>query len=221
MVFSVKEHLDAIIVFANELGSSGNPDVAMHLVITAPPSVHGPAAIVTAFYNGPKTVGEAIFEPLLRLCPLKNTCSERPYSTMNSIMNHAVEYGGRKISKGASFLLPLRVDFVRQLTAELTFLHQAIPEARKSILLFEFYQNAEIVKVPNSKMSFANRGPHQNAMVGPYWHNSGDDEKCKRWLNHMSKQFRAELEREGPENGIDIQAIGEYGNYDGMHLISS
>lgn len=136
---------------------------------------------------------------------------------MNGIMNHAVEYGGRKVSKGASFLLPLRAGFVRELAEEIVFLHEEIPETRRSILLFEFYSNAEIVKIPHCSTSFANRGWHQNAMVGPYWSNAKNDEKCKRWLIHMSRQFKAELERQGVENGnlAEVQAIGEYGNYDG------
>jgi hypothetical protein len=217
MVFSAEEHLDTIVNFANELVAAGNPDVAMLMGITAPPFVRGPAAVVTAFYNGPQKEGEVIFEPLLRLSPIKNTCAERPYCTMNGIMNHAVEYGGRKHSKGASFVLPLRPGFVRELMEELVFLHEEIPATRRSILLFEFYQNAKIVKVPHSAMSFANRGWHQNALVGPFWDNEKDDEKCRRWLPHMSGLFKRELERQGIQNGnsAEIQAVGEYGNYDG------
>ncbi|KAF4633959.1 hypothetical protein G7Y89_g4157 [Cudoniella acicularis] len=217
MVFKADEHLDAVVNFANSLMAGKNPDAAMLMGITAPPFVRGPAIVVTAFYNGPKNAGEAIFEPLLRLGPIKNTCDERPYDTMNGIMNHAVEYGGRKISKGASFVLPLRPTFVRELVEELTFLHDEVPVTKRSILLFEFYNNVEVVKVPTSAMSFANRGWHQNALMGPNWSDPKDDEKCKRWLAHMSTQFRNELDRIGIENGnlAEMQTIGEYGNYDG------
>jgi len=222
MVFSAAEHLDAIVDFANGLVASGNPDAAMLMGITAPPFVRGPAAVVTAFFNGPKKEGEAIFEPLLRLNPIKNNCDERPYETMNGIMNHAVDYGGRKVSQGASFVLPLRADFIRELTEELSFLHEEIPVTRRSILLFEFYHNDNFIKVPTSAMAFAYRGWHQNALIGPYWDDVKDDEKCKRWLTHITKQFRNELDRQGIQNGnlAEMQAIGDYGNYDGLSSMS-
>lgn len=218
MVFSAGEHLEAIVNFANEIVAAGNPDVGMLMGITAPLFVPGLAIVVTAFYNGVQEEGEAIFAPLLRLCPIKNTCAQRPYCTMNGIMNHAVEYGGRKHSKGASFVLPLRPAFVRELTEELVFLHEEIPSTRRSILLFEFYHNAEIVRTPHTATSFANRGWHQNALIAPYWENEKDDERCRRWLMHMSAFFRKELDRQGIHNGnsAEMQAIGEYGNYDGM-----
>lgn len=218
MVFSAAEHLDAVINFANELTAKGNPDVAMLMGITAPPFVRGPALVVTAFFNGSKTGGEATFAPLLALSPIKNTCDERPYCTMNGIMNHAVDYGGRKISQGVAYALPLRPDFIRGVVEELSFLHQEIPATRRSILLFEFYQNAEFLKVPNEAMAFGYRGEHQNALIGPFWDDAKDDEKCVRWLTYMAELFRGELTRVGAQTGkaAEMAAIGTYANYDGM-----
>ena len=219
MVFSAAEHLDAVVNFANELTAKGNPDVAMLMGITAPPFVRGPALVVTAFVNGTKAEGEATFAPLLVLSPIKNTCDVRPYYTMNGIMNHAVDYGGRKISQGVAYTLPLRPDFIRGLVEELSFLHSEIPVTRRSILLFEFYQNAEFLKIPTEAMSFGYRGEHQNALLGPFWDDVKDDEKCVRWLSHMTQQFRDELTRVGVQTGkvAEMAAIGTYANYDGMH----
>lgn len=217
MVFSAKEHLEAIVNFANSLMETNNPDVGMLMGLIAPPFVQGPAIVVTAFFNGPTKEGEAIFKPLLDLGPIKNGCEERPYYTMNGIMNHAVEYGGRRISKGGAFVLPLRPGFVRELLEELEFLYEEIPDTKRGIMLFEFYTATEIVKVPTSAMAFANRGWHQNALVGPCWADPKDDERCKRWLTHTAALFKKELERVGVENGnlAEMQEIGDYGNYDG------
>ena len=218
MVFSAAEHLDAVVNFANELTAKGNPDVGMLMGITAPPFVRGPALVVTTFVNGSKAKGEATFAPLLALSPIKNTCNERPYYTMNGIMNHAVDYGGRKISQGVSYILPLRPDFIRGVVEELSFLHQEIPATRRSILLFEFYQMGAVTKVPTEAMAFGYRGEHQNALIGPFWDDSKDDEKCIRWLQHMTQQFRDELTRVSVQTGkvAEMAAIGTYANYDGI-----
>lgn len=220
MVFSAAEHLDAVINFANELTAKGNPDVGMLMGITAPPFVRGPALVVTAFVNGSKSEGEAIFGPLLALSPIKNNCEERPYCTMNGIMNHAVDYGGRKISQGVAYTLPLQPDFIRGIVEELSFLHQEIPATRRSILLFEFYQNGEFLKVPTEATAFGYRGKHQNALIAPYWDDAKDDEKCVRWLSHMVELFRGELTRVGAQTGevAEMAAIGTYANYDGLRV---
>ena len=218
MVFSAAEHLDAVISFANELTAKGNPDVGMLMGITAPPFLRGPAVIVTAFVNGLKAEGEAVFGPLLALSPIKNTCEERPYCTMNGIMNHAVDYGGRKISQGVAYTLPLRADFVRGVVEELSILHQEIPATRRSILLFEFYQNAEFLKIPTEATAFGYRGEHQNGLIGPFWNDAKDDERCVGWLRQIVLMFKGELTRVGAQTGkvAEMAAIGSYANYDGM-----
>jgi hypothetical protein len=223
MVFSAAEHIDAVVNFANEVTAKGNPDVGMLMGITAPPFVRGPALVVTAFVNGTKAEGESIFAPLLALSPIKNNCEERPYCTMNGIMNHAVDYGGRKISQGVSYQLPLSPDFIRGIVEELSFLHAEIPATRRSILLFEFYQMGAVTAVPTEATAFGNRGEHQNALIGPFWNDAKDDEKCVRWLAHMTEIFRDELERVGRETGKvnETAAIGTYANYDGTSIPKS
>ncbi|KAH8592428.1 hypothetical protein B0O99DRAFT_689580 [Bisporella sp. PMI_857] len=137
---------------------------------------------------------------------------------MNSIMNHAVNYGGRRVSKGPSFVPPLRPAFVRDLVTELVALHEEIPATKRIIVLFEFHPNKEVAKVPRSAMAFANRGTHQNAMIGLIWSDPKDDKRCKEWLAYMDRRFRDELNRNGAVNEklTEAQVIGEYSNYDGM-----
>ena len=119
LVYPAAENLEDIINFANRLVATTDGDSAMVMSITAPPFLRRLAVVATVFHNGPQEAGEAIFKPLLKLGPIKNTVKVRPYSEMNTVMNHAVDYGGRKISKGACFITPIQPDFVRSLVADM------------------------------------------------------------------------------------------------------
>ena len=217
MVFPAAEKLEAVVNFANELVASTNGDSGMVMGITAPPFLKGPAVIATVFHNGPKEAAEAIFKPLLELRPLKNTATARPYREMNSLMNHAVDYGGRKISKGACFVTPLRPSFVTELVAELERFHARVPNTRKTILLFEFFHPDRWCAVPHKATAFANRGRHQNLMIGPFWDDAAQDTECRLWARGMAKRAKMELGRVQAESGDPdaVEAIKEYGNYDG------
>ena len=214
MVFPADERLEAIVEFGNSLVATTDGNSALIMGITAPPFLKGPAAITTVFYNGAKEEAEKLFAPLIALNPIKNTTAEMPYCKMNGVMNHAVDYGGRKLSKGASFVTPLRPSFVRDLVDELRHFHHEVEGTRKTILLFEFFNTAQWCKIPKTAMSFANRGNHQNAMIGPFWSDEASDSACRRWARHMAQQFNTELELVRKERGLE--EIGEYGNYDGM-----
>lgn len=217
MVFPSSTKLDGVVDFANNLVETTNGDSAMVMGITHPPFMQEPAVIATVFHNGPASEAEQVFKPLLDLGPLKNTVKERPYCEMNGSMNQAVPYGGRKLSKGASFSTPLGATFVRSLLEELKELHSRVKGSKRSIMLFEFFYTDEITRVSQEETAFANRGTHQNLMIGPFWDNAEDDEACRQWARRIAKLARAELERVKTEMGDpeSLKSIGEYGNYDG------
>lgn len=216
MIFPAEETLDAIVNFANHVVEVSQGNSGMMIGLTAPPFLKGPAIITTVFYNGPTKEAEEFFGPLLRLGPIKNTVIERPYCTVNGMMNHAVDYGGRKLSKGACFVTPIKPDFVRSILEELRILHEEIPETRKSILLMEFFRSAKWCDIDKKAMAFANRGEHQNAMVGPFWDNPKHDKSCRLWARQVASKFVTELERVREQRGnpASMEGIGEYGNYD-------
>lgn len=214
LVFPASTKLDAIINFANNLVENAHGDSGMVMGITQPPFMDEPAAITTIFHNGPETEALKVFKPLLDLEPRVNTVKERPYREMNSVMNHAVDYGGRKLSKGASYKTPLSAPFVRSLIEELKIFHTRIPGAKRSIMLFEFFDTAKLNSIPSDAMAFANRGTHQNLMLGPFWDNAEDDSTARAWARSIAKLARTELERVTKESG---EQIGEYGNYDGKY----
>ena len=218
MIWPASTKLDAVVDFANGLLAKSDPDSAMVMGVTAPPFMTEPAVVATVFHNGPQRTAEHIFKTLLDLQPLKNTAKRRPYRDVNGMMNHAVSYGGRKISKGACFVPRLSADFVRSLLVDMQRLHQTVPGSRRSVLLFEFFYPEEWCKTPNDAMAFANRGPHQNLMIGPFWDNAEDDQKVRLWAKQIAKKAKMELERVKEEAGRPewMERIGEYGNYDGQ-----
>lgn len=222
MIFPASENLDAIINFANQLVKTSDGDSGMVVGITAPPFMEGPAIAATVFYNGPEVEAKTIFKQLLDLKPIKNTTSMRPYCEMNGIMNHAVQYGGRKLSKGAAFVTPIDSKFVRSLMVDLQRLHQTVPNSKKSVILLEFFSPNQWCKIAQDATAFANRGRHQNLMFGPFWEDEEFDTACRLWARQMAKRCKIELERVKKQMGSpdEMDSIGEYGNYDGDLLLS-
>ena len=221
MIWPASSKLDEVVNFANDLVAKSDPDSAMIVGITSPPFLTEPAVAATVFHNGSKEAAELIFKPLLNLQPIKNTATERPYQETNGMMNHAVGYGGRKLSKGACFVPPLSADFIRELITEQQSLYREVPGSKRSILLFEFFNAEGWCKVGNDAMAFANRGRHQNVMIGPFWDNAEDDQKVRLWARRIAEKAKLELSRTMREAGTPEQAedIGEYGNYDGEHTL--
>lgn len=217
LVFPASQKLDEVVVFANDFVSTTDGSSGMVMGISAPPFMSEPAVITTLFHNGSQAEAEPIFKGLLDLEPLKNTTQERPYEKLNSLMNHLVPYGGRKLSKGACFVPPLSPDFVRSLITELRELHLRVPGSNRTILLFEFFKPDVWCQVPEDATAFANRGRHQNLMIGPFWSEAEDDQAIREWARKIARMANKDVERVKDEAGRPdwMEKIGEYGNYDG------
>lgn len=222
LFFAASRNLDAVVNFANQLVETSDGDSGLIIAIAAPPFVEGPALVVTVFYNGPEEEAMILYKPLLDSKPIKDTTSMKPYREMNGIMNHAVQYGGRKLSKGAAIVTPVDPNFVRSLVVDLQRLHQTVPNTRRSIILLEFLSPNQWCKVAQDATAFANRGRHQNVMFGPFWEDAKSDTACRLWARQMAKRCKVELERvkRGLGNPDSMDSIGEYGNYDGKTMFS-
>jgi FAD/FMN-containing dehydrogenase len=204
------DKLEEVVAFANHLVATSNGDSAMVMGITAPPFTGGnPAVVTTIFYNGPESDAKVVFADLLALNPIINSIRQRPYSEVNGMMNHAVEYGGRKLSKGATFITPLRAEWVRSIIPDLRTLHRTVPGSRRTIMLFEFFRPDVWLSVPKDATAHGHRGSHQNLMIGPFWDNAEDDNATALWSRSIAKKARAEFEQVA-----DGASYTEYGNYD-------
>jgi FAD/FMN-containing dehydrogenase len=208
------DKLEEVVTFANNLVATSNGDSALVMGITAPPFTGGnPAVVTTVFYNGPESDARVIFADLLALNPIINSVRQRPYSEVNGMMNHAVEYGGRKLSKGATFVTPLRAEWVRSIIPDLQTLHRTVPGSRRTIMLFEFFRPDVWLSVPKDATAHGHRGSHQNLMIGPFWDDAEDDVTTALWSRSIAKKARAEFEQVA--GGVSYT---EYGNYD--HLVA-
>jgi len=218
MIFPA-ETVDAVVDFSNHLAAVTNGDCGLVVGVGAPPPLNGDLGIiVVVFYNGPKQQAEALFAPLLKLNPIINTAGEIPYSKLNGIINNSVSFGGRKVSKGSSVITPISSSFIRNVIEEVRLFHHRIPDAKRSLVLYEIFDTSEWCKVPQTAMSFANRGPQQNAMIAVIWGDFANDDVCRSWARDMAKIFNTEFGRAKKEQGITDEAVGEYSNYDGKPL---
>ena len=177
-----------------------------------------PAIITTLFYNGPQEEAEASYRPLLILNAVKKMTGIRPYSTMNSILNFAVEYGGRKCTKGASAITPLNPNFVQNLLLDIGLFHRSIPNVKRTMVNIEIFSPKKWCEVPRDATSYYNRGRYQNVVIGTYWEDAQYDTTCRLWARNIAQKFRIEIDwrRKMFGDANSMQEIGEYGNYDGM-----
>lgn len=209
--------LPDIIAFANSAHAASTGELGMILGFAAPPPLFAPCIMVAVFYNGPESKARDIFAPLLALEPLVNTAAMVPYSTVNSMLNPAAMPGGRHAIKGSAFATPLRPSFMQSIFDDYATFIAQIPDAKGSIILFEFFADAKICAVPHDATAFANRGHHQNVMVGPKWSDEANDGVCRSWARSIAGRFGDEM-RERKEGGLrlGVEGVGQYLNYDGM-----
>ena len=214
MVFpAIEKNLEAVVDFGNAFAERNDPDAGLVIGIVSPPALPGFAIALTCFYNGPEDKASSIFGPMAERGPIINNTKMIPYIKVNAMLNHLMEPGGCKLSKGASFMPPLSVPFMRTLMAGLEDLHSRVPDAKKSIYNLEIYSSDKWCSVPRSSTAFARRTRHSNVMIAPFWSDRGYDDVCRQWASGMAKTISKELKRMNPEEG---EKIREYGNYDCM-----
>jgi hypothetical protein len=102
------------------------------------------------FYNGPEEQGKEFFADLFALEPLANMTSMMPYEKLNSLLNHAAGFDGRKAFGGGAF-----VDA-----------HERMGE---SMMLFECVPYGKIMETSNDAMAFSNRGDYYNVATVLKW----------------------------------------------------
>ena len=217
LVFNPEESLEQIIAFANHLSVVTDGDSGMAMALGPPPMSEKPGIVTTLFFNGPQDKAEALFKPLLELPAIKKDYGLRPYSTMNSILNFAVGYGGRKCTKGGSAITPLNPGFVQNLLLDLELLYKTVPGSRRTMMNIEIFNPNKWSSVPRDATSFFNRGKFQNVVIGPCWEDAQYDDTMRAWGNKISRKFFTEINfrKTWLNEEVAKQDIREYGNYDG------
>lgn len=136
---------------------------------SSPPPANAPVVLVQCFHNGTEEEGAAFFADLLAAGPIANMLGMVPYEKLNSLLNHAAGFDGRKMFGGGAFKLPLDVAFVEKLRED--FVNFVVGQERmgESMMLFETIPYKQVVTVPNEEMAFSNRGDYYNLAILWKW----------------------------------------------------
>lgn len=92
-------------------------------------------------YHGEEEKGREGSAELLALNPLANTMQMVDYPACNHLLD--IPAGLRVSMKGASFTVPLRTEFVRQVLEKYTRFTNQCQDAAASTVLFELYDPAQ------------------------------------------------------------------------------
>lgn len=204
------EDLGEVIKFANWLVESTNGQSGMVLGIGAPAPARKVSVMAILFYNGKKDVARDYFSPLFALNPLVDLTSEMPYKEVNSMLNRVSTHGDRKTQKGSAFAAPLTLAQAEGILEDYSRFITEVPDAIKTIILFEFFSQRIVNQVSQTAMSFANRGSHYSILFSTRWAGQQNDAACREWTRNMAGKARDVLEKHKTNNGV-----GQYGNYDG------
>ncbi|ESZ95720.1 hypothetical protein SBOR_3898 [Sclerotinia borealis F-4128] len=212
-----REKLEAIISFANTIVSPSEEKALLLLGFGAPPPAFQPAILTPIFYNGPEAEARAYYQPLFALEPLADTTQEMDYVNANTMLNEPMAHGLRRNMKGAACMLPLTYTFAAEIFSETEKFLRETPDAKYTMVIFEYIPFGKILQVGQQETAFANRGAYGNLLFGPGWEEEATDQKCREWCRRMARKAKGELERRMEEGTDEItrDGVGAYSNYDG------
>ncbi|QKX59875.1 uncharacterized protein TRUGW13939_07017 [Talaromyces rugulosus] len=207
------DKLPQIVEFANRFEQLSTGKECLFFGFTAPILMETTMIIVIAFYNGPSPEAEKFFEPILSLGPIVNETRMMPYPQINTLMNGAAEYGGRKRFGATNITLPLQVEFLEELYRDFDKIIKTYPRVNETVVVFQLIPYTEIIKVPSDATAFANRGKYYNVGSIFCWNFPELDKKMGSLQNDMMKKIR---ERAGALQGGKLDdGVGVYANYAG------
>ena len=212
--------IEKVVDFANHLVATTEGQSGMVFGIGAPAPARKPAVLAVLFYNGTTEEALSYYKPLFDLQPIVNRTRQMPYEEVNAMLNMVSTHGDRKTQKGAAFTVPLSGKLAKQVLDDYLKFITEIPDAIKTIVLFEFFSQRVVNKVSQTAMSFANRGEHYNILFSTRWVGEQNDIACREWTRNAARKIvdSQDVERSG-------DGVGQYGNYDGEYrhtrLISS
>ncbi|KAI4148884.1 MAG: hypothetical protein LQ341_001456 [Variospora aurantia] len=150
------DKIPAAVALANRFVEAGSGKAGFVLgFAVAPPPFSQPTLMSVIFHNAPQAEAEAFFNPLFDLEPVMNTTAMITYPRLNAMLNPVAGPGGRKFTKGASFIPPVRADFMLSLFDNFTGFVREVPDASGSLLLVEFFNQDKICQTSNRATAFS------------------------------------------------------------------
>jgi hypothetical protein len=213
--------LEKVFEFANQQVEIIGGKHSMVVAFGAPPPAHQPLVLVVVMYNGSESEGREFFAPLFKLGPLMDTTTMMPYPSLNGMVNAMMPHGDRKNQKGSVFLYPLDPAFAQSVLDDFVAFTKRVPDAGRTVILFEYTSPHQWMKVSPTDTAFANRGNYCNVLIQPTWSAKENDMLTREWAREMASKFQTEFKRKKGEKDIDkstMEAVAAYSNYDGMRL---
>jgi FAD/FMN-containing dehydrogenase len=187
------DKLPAIVDFVNGFEHHSTGNEGLFFGFDRPPLVEKTMILMILFYNGSETEALEFFQPLLSLTPTVNETEMMPYIRMNTLMNKAAKFGGRKRISGANFTLPLDIKLLEELYQDFDKIMKTYPHVNQSALIFELLPYNEVIKVPNNSTAFMNRGRYYNVASIFCWHAPEIDSKMKSLQQSMMQKIGERL----------------------------
>lgn len=165
--------------------------------------------ITQVFNNGSEAAGRSFFADLLALEPLIDGTASIPYEKVNSLLNHAAGYAGRKQFSGGAFTLPISVEAVTQLYDSFNAFVSSKTGLGESMVLFETMPYGKVMEVGNGEMAFANRGEYYNLAVMMKWFDESLDEEIRSFARNFLRDAAS------PDTPGEMEGVRQYVNYAG------
>lgn len=203
------DKLSSIVEIANHFHAVNNSDQSFAFGFSSPLPHNQAVILCVPFYNGPAAEAELFFAELLALGPLVNGAGTLPYSKMNSVINDAVAYGGRKTSGGSAVKLPLDKNFVQSVFDDFVGFIQGNEGMGESAILFELIPYGKVMEVPLENTAYGNRGEYYNVGTVMKWYDPS--------LDMMVRAYARSLHSKITEGGgtVGEEGTGAYANYIG------
>jgi hypothetical protein len=203
LLIHTPEKLPEIVKFANKFDKINDGNQGLTIGFTIPPPVGAPIVITVVFYNGSEADGKAFFADLLALEPIVNGTSVLPYEKLNSILNDAGAFGGRKTGGASAVKLPLDPAWIQTVFDEFIGSIQKFENAGESIILFELLPYQKIVDKADDSTSHGNRGEFYNvgskcSVLVSIWAQIADhvDRSCLQVAQAGARRRAASLQQE-------------------------
>jgi hypothetical protein len=162
------------------------------------------------FHNGTEEFAREFFADLYALGPVADVTSSMPYEKVNSLLNHASGFDGRKQFGGGAFKLPLDVALAEQLHKDFTTFVVAHERMGESMMLFECVPYGKIMQTKNDAMAFSNRGDYYNVATVFKWFDPSLDDEVRAFSKGLLKKASETVAGKSEDGGV-----GQYGNYAG------
>lgn len=182
------------------------------------PPAFRPCIACIVFYDGSEEEAKEAYEGLLKLEPFLDRTGPMPYWVTNTLGNQMQDYGDRKSMKGSAFFNPLDQAFVKSAFEDYVGFVEEIPDAKRSVLVYEFLHPKQVIKVAPTATAYANRGNCYNFGSFLRWTDKVNDDACRAFARTMSKKFDEEFVRQKSMRNVDkhtLDAVGYYPNHDG------